>query len=98
MVVLAFGAGYQSLVDRIYSIASKHTLYVPDVPVVGNGLFTYEYCLENADKIQRVYESLADDYSRKVYANILTFTITPNIHGNNSESRYLQADYKAGSQ
>ena len=79
VVVLAFAAGYQEIVDKIHAIASKHTLYVPDVPVVGRGLFTYEYCLENADKIQQVYDSLADDYSRKVYANIINFKISGKI-------------------
>ena len=44
VVVLAFAAGYQEIVDKIHEIAAKHTLYVPDVPVVGRGLFTYEYC------------------------------------------------------
>lgn len=79
VVVLAFAAGYQEIVDKIQDIASRHTLYVPDVPVVGQGLFTYEYCQENADKIQKVYDSLADDYSRKVYANILNFKISGKI-------------------
>ncbi len=79
VVVLAFAAGYQEIVDKIYNIASKHTLYVPDVPVTGTGLFTYEYCLENQDKIQQVYDSLADDYSRKVYANIINFKISGKI-------------------
>lgn len=79
VVVLAFAAGYQEIVDKIYNIASKHTLYVPDVPVTGNGLFTYEYCLENQEKIQAVYDSLADDYSRKVYANIINFKISGKI-------------------
>lgn len=79
VVVLAFAAGYQEIVDKIHAIASKHTLYVPDVPVVGRGLFTYEYCTENADKIQQVYDSLADDYSRKVYANIINFKISGKI-------------------
>ncbi|MCI6561481.1 MAG: FkbM family methyltransferase [Ruminococcus sp.] len=79
VVVLAFAAGYQEIVDKIYSIASKHTLYVPDVPVAGDGLFTYEYCLENAEKIEQVYNSLYDDYSRKVYANILNFKISGKI-------------------
>ena len=77
--MLAFAAGYQEIVDKIHAIASKHTLYVPDVPVVGRGLFTYEYCLENADKLQQVYDSLADDYSRKVYANIINFKISGKI-------------------
>lgn len=79
VVVLAFAAGYQEIVDKVEEIASKHTLYVPDVPVVGRGLFTYEYCVENADKIQQVYDSLADDYSRKVYANIINFKISGKI-------------------
>ena len=79
VVVLAFAAGYQEIVDRIHDIASRHTLYVPDVPVVGGGLFTYEYCAENAEKLQQVYDSLADDYSRKVYANIINFKISGKI-------------------
>ena len=79
VVVLAFAAGYQEIVDKIYNIAAKHTLYVPDVPVVGDGLFTYEYCVENHEKIESVYNSLADDYSRKVYANIINFKISGKI-------------------
>lgn len=79
VVVLAFAAGYQEIVDKIHEIAAKHTLYVPDVPVTGGGLFTYEYCQENAEKLRAVYDSLADDYSRKVYANIINFKISGNI-------------------
>ena len=79
VVVLAFAAGYQEIVDKIHSIAEKHTLLVPDVPVTGGGLFTYEYCLENAGKLQQVYDSLADDYSRRVYANIINFKISGDI-------------------
>lgn len=79
VVVLAFAAGYQEIVDKIYNIASRHPLYVPDVPVIGTGLFTYEYCLENAEKIEEVYNSLADDFSRKVYANIINFKISGKI-------------------
>ena len=79
VVVLAFAAGYQEIVDKVQEIAKKHTLYVPDVPVVGRGLFTYEYCEEHAEKLRKVYDSLADDYSRKVYANIINFKISGNI-------------------
>lgn len=79
VVVLAFAAGYQEIVDKIYDIASRHTLYVPDVPVAGTGLFTYDYCVKNSDKIEEVYNSLADDFSRKVYANIINFKISGKI-------------------
>lgn len=79
VIVLAFAAGYQSIVDKITELAEKHTLYVPDVPVAGDGLFTYEYCVENAHKIQQVYDMLHDDYSRRVYANIINFKISGDI-------------------
>lgn len=79
VIVLAFAAGYQDLVDKIQELAMRHTLYVPDVPVTGSGLFTYEFCQQNAEKLREVYDSLADDFSRKVYANIINFKISGNI-------------------
>ncbi len=78
-VVLAFAAGYEELVDRIKAIAQKHTLYVPDVPVIGGGLFTYDYCKEHAQQLQEVYELLADSHSKKVFASVINFKISGNI-------------------
>ena len=74
IIVLAFGAGYESLYNRINDMAKRHTLLAPDVPVVGDGLFTYSYCMENADKLQKVYDLLADDISKQ---NILTPAHSP---------------------
>lgn len=79
VVVLAFAAGYPSLIEKIQSIASKHTMYVPDVPVIGEGLFTYDYCIEHADEIEKVYSLLYDNYSRKVFSNIINFKISGDI-------------------
>ena len=89
VVVLAFAAGYQSIVDKVHEIAEKHTLYVPDVPVTGGGLFTYEYCIKNAEKLQLVYDSLYDDYSRKVYSNIINFKIYRDIIKPNMGETYV---------
>ena len=60
VIVLAFAAGYQSLYDRINEIAKRHILLAPDVPVAGETLFTYKYCQKNAEKIQSVYDMLAE--------------------------------------
>lgn len=85
VIVLAFAAGYKSLYDRINEIAKRHTLLAPDVPVAANaalageGLFTYAYCLENAEKIQAVYDMLADEKSRQTYADVLNFKISGKI-------------------
>ena len=79
IIVLAFAAGYQSLYDRINEIASRHILIAPDVPVAGDGLFTYGYCLENAGKIQAVYDMLDDEISKKTYADVINFKISGKI-------------------
>ena len=79
VIVLAFAAGYQSLYDRINEIAKRHILLAPDVPVAGEGLFTYAYCLENGSKIQAVYDMLADEKSRQTYADVLNFKISGKI-------------------
>ncbi len=79
VIVLAFAAGYKSLYDRINEIASRHILVAPDVPVAGDGLFTYGYCLENAGKIQAVYDMLDDEISKKTYADVINFKISGKI-------------------
>ena len=76
IILLAFGAGYPQLMDKIDSIARRHRLIIPDMPVVGDGLFTKEYMLEHFDELDKVYSLLADDISRRTYLNIIEYKIT----------------------
>lgn len=76
VIVLAFAAGYDSLIEKITHMSEKHALYAPDVPIEGGGLFTYEYCMEHAAEIEEVYESLWDDFSREVFAGVINFRIS----------------------
>lgn len=76
VIVLAFGAGYDSLIKKIENMACEHTLYAPDVPIEGGGLFTYEYCLEHAEEIEEVYNMLEDDFSKEVFSEIINFRIS----------------------
>ena len=78
-VVLAFGAGYEELVNRIIGISRKHTLYVPDVPVIGGGLFTYDYCREHESELETAYSLFADELSRKTFASVIDFKISGDI-------------------
>lgn len=75
VIVLAFAAGYSSLYNKINEIAGRHLLLAPDVPVAGDGLFTYSYYLENKDKFERVYDMLEDECSRQTYENVINFKI-----------------------
>lgn len=80
IIVLAFAAGYESLIEKINSLANKHTLIAPDVPVIGDGLFTKEYLSENFEKLETVYNLLEDDLSRQVFINTIEYKITGEIN------------------
>ncbi len=79
VVVLAFACGYENLIDKVVELSKRHTLIVPDVPVIGGGLFTKQYLSDNFDKIQKVYNLLCDDKSKEVFAQTLAYKITGRI-------------------
>lgn len=79
VVVLAFAAGYASIIDKIKDIASRHIVIAPDVPVVGEGLFTMKYLDRNFDSFKNVYDNLADEKSKEVFTKVIEYKITGKI-------------------
>lgn len=79
VIVLAFACGYESLIKRVVELSKKHTLIVPDVPVIGGGLFTKQYLSDNFDKIEEVYNLLSDEKSKEVFKNALAYKVTGRI-------------------
>lgn len=80
IILVCFGSALPQVTERLYSIAEKHELYAPDVPVIGGGLFTPEYVSENSAKISKVREMLADEQSRLVFDKWLRFRLTGEIN------------------
>lgn len=78
-VVLCFASRIDDVIDRIAEIDGEHTVFAPDVPVAGGGLFTREYIAENEEKFERAYSLLADEESKRVYKDILNFKVSGKI-------------------
>lgn len=78
-VVLCFASHIDEVIERIAAINSEHTVFAPDVPVAGGGLFTREYIAENEAKFDKAYSLLADEESRKTYRDILNFKVSGEI-------------------
>ena len=78
-VVLCFESHIDEVIDRIAEIDSEHTVFAPDVPVAGGGLFTREYITENEEKFEKAYSLLADEESKRVYKDILNFKVSGKI-------------------
>ena len=78
-VVLCFASRLDGVIENIKKINGKHTVFAPDVPVTGGGLFSREFIAQNEDKFDLVYNSLADGESRRVYLDILNFKVSGKI-------------------
>lgn len=76
IVLLAFGTQRPEVLKNIKRIAAEQELYVPDVPVVGDVLFTEQFVRENKASLARVYNLLADDCSKSVFENIILGKLT----------------------
>ncbi len=78
-IVLCFASHIDSVIEHIEKINKEHTVFAPDVPVAGGGLFTREYIQENESEFDEVYSRLADSESKRVYLDILLFKVSGKI-------------------
>ena len=77
--MLCFASHIDSVIEHIEIMDSEHTVFAPDVPVAGGGLFSREFVEENDEKFDFVYNRLADEESKRVYLDILNFKVSGKI-------------------
>ncbi len=73
IVVVAFGSSRPEVIENIKKIAESHKVLVPVVPVIGTEIFDRDYFLNNEEEIEKAYNLLADDFSKKVYEGYINF-------------------------
>lgn len=93
-VLIGFAVDYDSMINRLFEISESHETAAPDVPLFGQGVFDLEFVEKNAEKIDKVYSLLADEYSKKVYANVINYKISGNIEYLRDISTDRQADLR----
>ncbi|MCM1298292.1 MAG: FkbM family methyltransferase [Firmicutes bacterium] len=79
IIIVCFGSSLPEVTERLYRLSERYELYAPDVPVVGEGLFDEGYIKENAEKIGSVREILADEKSKRVFDDIISYKLTGEI-------------------
>lgn len=72
IVLLSFGSSRPDVLETIRAAASLCELYIPDMPVSGEELFTADLVSENAARVAAARELFADGASRAVFDGILT--------------------------
>ncbi len=91
IALVSFGTSRQEVIDNILSLDVP--TYAPEVPVVGENVFTYEFAKSNKEKIQKAYSLLSDDRSKQVFEEIIRYKLDGEIHhliaAENSEQEML---------
>lgn len=71
IILIAFGSSLPSMLERFFTLASRHEVYAPDVPVAGGPLFDLSFYEENADKIEAARSLFADEHSLSLYNDMI---------------------------
>ncbi len=79
IILVAFGSSLSDVTSRFYALASEHELYAPDVPVCGGPLFDANFYLENEEKFDAVRSLLADEKSRSVFDDLISYKLSGDI-------------------
>lgn len=79
IVLLSFASSLPDVMALFKKVGEECELYAPDVPVFGETLFTMEFFNENRARFEAVYEMLADEESKRIFENVISYKLTGNI-------------------
>ena len=79
VVLLCFGSHLSDVIDKIKAVSRKHTLYAPDIPVVGEGLFDADYYKAHAAEFEALSARLADEQSRRVLDCVIKYKLSGDL-------------------
>lgn len=76
VALLSFGTSRAETMDYIKSLMERVPLFMPEVPVCGTQVFDLEFAREHKSKLEKVYNSLADEKSKETMKNLIMFKLT----------------------
>ena len=79
IVLLSFASSLPDVMALFRKVGEECELYAPDVPVFGETLFTMEFFEENRERFDAVYDLLADEESKRIYENVISYKLTGDI-------------------
>ena len=79
VIALCFASPLPEVIKNIKYLALKHKIIMPSVPVFGDNIFNKDFLKNNLEKVEKAYNSLADEHSKNVFESIIKFQITGNL-------------------
>ncbi len=72
-IVVTFGTSISDVMNNIFSLAERHRVLVPCVPVIGTEIFNRSFLNSHIEEINLAHSLLADAASRKVFEGYVNF-------------------------
>ena len=79
IILTAFGSHDGQLMEDLRLLSGETELYIPDLPVSGDDLFTAKVYEEDKHKITLARSFLSDDFSRRVFDTVLNGKLSGKI-------------------
>ena len=76
IVLVAFGSSRDDVIENVKRIASRHRLFIADVPVCGGELFDADFYENHLFEINEARGLFSDDESKRVYDSIIKFRLS----------------------
>lgn len=76
IVLLSFASSLPDVLSLFKRVDEECELYAPDVPVFGDTLFTQEFFELNRERMESVWNALADDESKRIYENVIKYKLS----------------------
>ena len=79
IVLVSFGTQFDEVIENILRISSEQELYAPFVPLFGQELFDLSYFESHRTDLEKAFNLLSDDISRKAFSSVVTYRTTGKI-------------------
>ncbi len=76
VILISFGSALPDVVEKMFALADRHDTVLPDVPLIGGEVFTWDYMEKHSGELSRVYGLLCDDTSRTLFLDMLRYRLT----------------------
>jgi len=79
IVAICFGSQRPEVLDNVKRIADECEVITPDLPVIEGGVFDIDFCNANLQKLEFIYNSLADRQSKHTFECVLRTKLSGDI-------------------
>lgn len=80
IIALAFASPLPEVIENIKNLSARHKVIMPSVPVYDSKIFNKDFLRAHLDEIEKAYSLLADEQSKKVFENIISFQLSGDLN------------------